>query len=149
MGGGIGMVIDNMFIGAYGLGSADYENWLRGDDSFVDLAHGGLWFGYNYKTYKLLHLFTSAKVGWGAINFDPDWDFNRRGEVDGVFVITPEVGVEVNVTRWFRLAGTLNYRIVNDVEQTGYTNSDFSGVNFGLTMRFGWFGRSRGSYDDM
>ena len=146
VGGGIGLVVDNLFLGAYGLGSADYERWIQGDDSYIDMAHGGLWVGYNYKTYKLYHLYTSMKVGWGAIDIDTDRDIFRNGDVDGIFVLTPEVGIELNVARWFRIAGTLNYRIVDGVETESFSNSDFSGVNFGLTLRFGWFGRRRGEY---
>ena len=146
IGGGAGVVIDNMFVGAYGLGSANYEDWIQGDDAFVDIAHGGFWIGYNYKTYKLLHLYSSAKIGWGAIGINPDIDFNRRGNIDGVFVVTPEVGVELNVARWFRIAGTVSYRVVNGVDSPEYSNNDFSGLNAGFTMRFGWFGRKKDSF---
>ena len=146
IGGGVGLVIDNMFLGAYGIGSADYERWLQGDDSYIDIAHGGLWLGYNYKTYKLYHLYSSVKLGWGAVGIDTDREIFRNNDIDGIFVVTPEVGIELNVAKWFRLAGTLGYRIVDGVESDGFTNSDFSGVNLGITMRFGWFGRKRGDY---
>ena len=147
MGAGVGLVVDNLFLGAYGQGSANYEGWLEGDDAYVDLAHGGLWIGYNYKTYKLLHLYSSAKVGWGAVDIDPDIDFDRRGRLDAVFVVTPEVGVELNVARWFRIAATLNYRVVSGVDTQGFDNNDFGGLNAGITMRFGWFGR-KGNVDN-
>ena len=145
MGGGVGLVLDNLFIGAYGLATANYEGYLQGDDANLDIAHGGLWLGYNYKTYKLVHLYSSAKVGWGAVDIDPDLDFNRRGSLDAVFVVTPEVGVELNVARWFRIAASLSYRVVSGVDAAGLSNNDFGGLNAGITMRFGWFGRKRNS----
>ena len=44
---------------------------------------------------------------------------------------SPELGVELNIFRWFKIAGTAGYRQVTGVnEALGQTNEDFSGFNF-------------------
>lgn len=144
-GGGGGLVIGNAFLGGYGLGSVDLNNVIDGNDiKQIDLAHGGFWVGYTYQPYKLLHLFSSAKIGWGAVNINTDnFDlFDDRN--DEIFVLTPELGLELNVFKWFRVAGTAGYRYVNGTNGgIIYKDEDFSGFVSTLSLRFGWFGSKR------
>ena len=54
---------------------------------------------------------------------------------------TPEVGLELNVFSFFRIAATASYRWVNGVETLPtYTNDDLSSFGATLTLRFGGFG---------
>ena len=136
-GGGGGIIIDNFFIGAYGLGSGDWNDF---EDGKLEMGHGGFWLGYTSPHYRLVHLYSSVKLGWGAIDLDLD-DFNGS---DNIFVATPEVGAELNLTRWLKVAGTVGYRNVTGVkESTGTKNSDYSGMVGTLTFRIGAFGRWR------
>ena len=144
-GGGGAVVIGGAFFGGYGVSSFNLnEVILNNTFDQIELGHGGFWVGYTYQPYKLVHLFSSAKIGWGAVNistdnFDP---FNQRS--DQVFVMTPELGLELNVFKWFRVAGTVGYRWVNGTNGDGqYTDEDFSGAISTLTLRFGWFGNKR------
>lgn len=149
VGGGGGVIIDNFFIGAYGLGSVRNLRYnINNEDFKMDLAHGGLWMGYTPQTFKMVHPYTSLRVGWGfaEIRNDPfqsgDPFYNRNTNGDAVFVLTPEVGVELNLTRFFRISGSIGYRWVNDVDQlVDFNNNDFRSVTGQLTFRFGWFGR--------
>ncbi len=144
-GGGLGLVIDNFFIGGYGLAAVDLDALIddNAESLEVDIAHSGLWLGYTFPSHKLLHLFTSVRAGWGLVN--TTFDNNGINNGDRIFVVTPEAGVEVNLFRWLRLAGTVGYRQVNGVNNaiSGLTNSDVSGVTGGLTLRIGGFGRHR------
>jgi len=82
-------------------------------------------------------------LGWGVINVDFDDNLPYR-DIDKIFVASPEIGLELNLTNWFRVGGTIGYRFVNGANtQFGYKNEDFSGAYIGLTARFGWFGRRR------
>ncbi len=142
VGGGGGVIIDNFFIGAYGIGSARNLHYnIRNEEFRMDLAHGGIWLGYTPMTFKLVHPYTSARIGWGFAEIrDDPFVFDHGG--DAVFVFTPEVGVELNLTRFFRISGSVGYRFVNDVDQLDmFTNKDFSSFTGQLTFRFGWFGR--------
>jgi len=145
VGGGGGLIIDNFFVGFYGMGSIDpIQDNISGRGEFeMDLAHGGLWLGYTPFTFKMIHPYASAKIGWGFADIREDlFTINSTG--DGIFVITPEVGMEVNLTRYFRIGASVGYRIVSDVDQLpGLTNKDFSSLSGQLTFRFGWFGRAK------
>lgn len=144
-GGGGGVVIGGAFIGAYGLGSVNLGDLLDGQHiDKIELGHGGLWLGYTYAPYKLLHPFSSVKVGWGAVNIDTDNFDPFNGRSDEVFVLTPELGLELNIFKWFRVVGGVGYRWVNGTDGgTVYNNEDFSGLVTNLTLRFGWFGNRR------
>jgi hypothetical protein len=144
VGGGGALVINSFFIGGYGLASVDFEKlYDNGDVDVLDIGHGGFWLGGTFQPYRLLHVYGSAKLGWGAINIDLN-DNTPYRDLDKIFVATPEIGVELNVTRWFRLAGTVGYRYVTGVSETlGLRDEDFSGAIAAVTLRFGWFGRRR------
>jgi hypothetical protein len=77
-------------------------------------------------------------------------NFNTR--LGNCFVATPELGFELNITRFFRIAATAGYRIVAGISEVNFTdaqgnliekinNSDFSSPMGALTFKFGWFGR--------
>jgi len=144
VGGGGALVINSFFIGGYGLASVDFEQlYDNGEIDVLDIGHGGFWLGGTYQPYQLLHVYGSAKLGWGAINIELN-DNTRYRDLDKIFVATPEIGVELNLTRWFRLAGTVGYRYVTGVNETlGLRDEDFSGAIAAVTLRFGWFGRRR------
>lgn len=141
---GGGLVLNSMFIGAYGLASTDVDDWLEeGDLEVLDIGHGGLWIGGGFKPYKLLHVYGSARLGWGAVNIRLN-DNVEYEDVDKIFAATPEIGMELNITRWLRLAGTVGYRFVSGTrESNGYTDEDFSGAIAGITLRIGGFGSNR------
>ena len=142
---GAGLIFGDGFIGAYGQGYADLDGWnWQGNDNSIDFAHGGLWLGYTPYQTRAIHPFSSVKLGWGAVdiqdidNFDPTID-----DFDQVWVIQPDLGLELNVFRFMRLSGTVGYRWVNDVELNGLSNGDFRGWTAGLSLRIGWFGNSK------
>lgn len=145
IGGGGGIVIDNFFFGGYGLGSVDFEELFdNGDVSVLDIGHGGFWLGGTFAPHKLVHLYTSARIGWGAVDVELNDPAVRYSDLDKIFVVTPEIGLELNFTRWFRVAGTVGYRWVDGTnENRGYSNEDFSGAIIGMSLRFGWFGSNR------
>lgn len=149
IGGGGGLLINSFFIGGYGMGSLDFGELLErdGDIESIDLGHGGVWLGFSVPTHKLVHFYGSARVGWGAI--DIEFEDSSFDDFDQVFVFTPEAGIELNVTRWFKLAGTVGYRFLDGVnENSTYTNDDFRGAFAGITLRFGGFGSSWRSKDN-
>lgn len=143
-GGGFGLVINNFFIGGYGVASVDYEELFNnGEVNVLNMSHGGFWLGSTFQPYRLLHLYGSARLGWGGVDIDLN-DNTRYRDVDKIFVITPEVGVELNITKWMRLAGTVGYRYTTGLDESiGYQDEDFSGLMAGVTLRFGWFGRGK------
>lgn len=143
-GAGGGVVVDNFFFGAYGMAGLDLGDVFEDVNEVeqLDIAHGGFWLGYTYATNKVVHPFAGMRLGWGAVNIQFDDPSQTYESVDKIFVFTPELGAEVNLTRWWRLAGTAGYRVVSGVDaETGFRNSDFRGWIATITMRFGGFSR--------
>ncbi len=140
-GGGFGLVIGTVFIGGYGNSSGNLDDVIQ-DEPFLDLAHGGLWLGFTPLSKKLFHPIASLRLGTGAV--DVDLADNKHFKKDFVSVITPELGVELNITKIFRLAVTGNYRFVRGIEAANpRTNKDYEGLNIAVGLRIGWFGRWR------
>ncbi len=145
VGGGGAIVFSDFFIGAYGVASGDFQQLLDDNDlDQLDIGHGGLWLGFTPRTYGLIHLYSSARIGWGALDIDLKDGGVRYSELDKVFVLTPEIGLEANVTKWLRVSGTIGYRWVRGVRDNGFIeNQDFTGSISSITLRIGWFGHRR------
>jgi hypothetical protein len=143
-GGGGGLVFQRMFVGVFGMGET-FDTPKVGQDQLA-IGYGGLWLGYVVPSHKLLHLYASAKIGGGGIgytDFEDRWDFDDDWN-DAVLVAVPEAGLELNLTRWFRMSGSVGYRFVNGFEGNALVGkNDLNAPVFNLTMRFGWFGGGR------
>lgn len=138
VGGGGALILEDFFLGGYGLGN-DQANVQIGSDLYdIKFRHGGLWFGYVPKSYKVAHLYSSARVGWGRTELRLD---GRREYSDRIFVLTPEIGVEFNVFDFFKLAVTGGYRWVNGIDRlpAEVKNEDFNSPFAMFSFRFGGF----------
>ncbi len=149
VGGGGALILDNFFFGGYGLGT-DAPNLSFGGETYdIDFNHGGFWLGYSAIPNKVVHIYSSLRLGWGDTTLR-DGDGDKRFS-DNMYVVSPEVGVELNVTSWFRLDLTAGYRFVNGVDDlpeiSGLNDDSFTSPFAGITFRFGGFG-DWGDYDD-
>ncbi len=137
VGGGGALLINDFFLGGYGMGTSYPDIRLNSRDYNVRFKHGGFWLGYTVKENKLLHLYSSVKVGWGRAQLRRDGETEYT---DRHFALTPELGLEVNIFDWFKLGLTGGYRYVNGINALpGLDNSDFSSPVGILTFRFGGF----------
>ncbi len=143
MGGGGGIIINNLFIGGYGMGKTNqllYKNDVTGDH-VMGFGHGGFWFGYTALYNKAVHPVFHTQVGWGAITKrQKNWDnYNDQDvEMDNVFVISPTLELELNFSRFFKLGGGLTYTYVYNTDGP-YTFSDFHKPGVFVSFKFGWF----------
>ena len=152
MGGGGGVLVNNrFFFGGFGTG---VTNRIRSEADIYDgydinFGYGGLWTGYNFLPQKPLHPTVSLLSGWGNIDIEDSYvnDIMNDDLIyvnDQVFVLTPTVEVELNITTFFKIGIGANYRLVFGVDDLiGYDNSDFSGPSGFLSFKFGGFRRSR------
>lgn len=141
MGGGGAVMLNDFFFGGYGLGLTnaipDYVN-LNNNDR-LSLGHGGFWLGYSLFGERPIHVSISSLIGWG------EFGIMQYGEYypyirDKIFVITPTLEVELNLTRYFRIGAGASYNIYTMVDQMpGYKNSDLSAPGGFLSFKFGWF----------
>lgn len=143
VGGGGAAIIGEFFFGGFGQGSGDGEAVFNNERYDVSLGVGGFWLGYTPRSHKLIHPYTSLKIGWGGVNMDlEEDDDNSRDDFNSrITLIQPELGLELNITRWFRLAMTGGYRYVSGVNNLpgDLSNQDFRSVIGNLTFRFGGF----------
>ena len=148
VGGGGAVIVGDFFLGGYGMGSTG-QNWIEGVEPYeIDLGHGGFWVGGTYPSHKLFHLFSSVKIGWGAVGIK---FFDDNATVaDNVFVLTPEAGIELNIFRWFRIAASANYRWVDGINPAlaGVNRNYYNGFGCNLTFRLGGFGSNWQRWDD-
>lgn len=144
-GGGGGVILNNFFIGGFGQGSGFAEHPIDDRIYSIQLAYGGLWMGYGTPNNKAIHFFSSLKLGGGSVNIPGDDNGDPLFE-ENIFVVQPEIGVEINLLKWCRLALTADYRVVGGIQSSrlaGLSNSDFDSPGGTLTLRFGTFSRNR------
>jgi hypothetical protein len=172
MGGGAAMLVDQrFFIGGYGLGLTtqhqqnltkvnpyDYDENITYKGLYTRFGHGGFWLGYIHQPYKPINFGINTKLGWGAVSMTQKTQkdaSNRWIYVmnDNVFVITPELDVNLNLLTWMRMSLGLGYRFVTGVNDTyDYWNENdelvqadyfsknaLNSVTGSITFAFGFF----------
>jgi hypothetical protein len=142
MGGGGAVLLNDFYFGGYGLGLTnaipDYVNDNANDR--LTLGHGGFWIGYSLFGDKPIHLSISSLIGWGEfgiMQYDGYYPFVR----DKIFVLSPTLEVELNLTRYFRIGAGATYNIYTLVDENlhGYKSNDLSSPGGFLSFKFGWF----------
>jgi len=165
-GGGAVLFNQTFFFGAYGMGIAshhDVKGLIVKQTNGVDITyptmrtvfgHGGFWLGYIHHRKEAIHWGVSAKIGWGSIGLmDADFEEESHTKVglDQVFVFTPQVEMEMNITRWFKINIGAGYRFVDGIDKTYrngngelvqfYKSSDYNSPQASISLLFGGFGR--------
>jgi hypothetical protein len=141
MGGGICVLLGDLFLGGYGEGLTN-EIKPAGFTDRLSYGHGGFWTGYSFLSKKAFHPTVSAQIGWGNVS---DRDDTGDDAPDHIFVFTPTAELEMNFTRFFRLGIGVHYRFVTGVDyqpdpsRPPLSNADFSGPGAQLIFKFGWF----------
>lgn len=151
-GGGGALVLSHLFIGGYGqrtkFAGFNLQNTSTGGTDFYDsrFGHGGLWFGLVPKQYKLVHFYSSLKVGWGKADLIKEGDDKKDRIRDRIFALTPEIGFEVNLTDFLKLSLSGGYRWINGISRLPtLDNDDFSSPIGIITFRIGGF--DEGNFD--
>jgi len=144
-GGGGAIIINEFFFGGFGQGETFGQHLVEGLNYDLNLSQGGIWVGYVRPSKQLVHGFGSFKFGFGEVMLkrNPlDGELLEGKDIkDNISVISPEIGAEINIAPWVRLAVTGGYRWVTGVDKLPYfTESDFQSPIFGITLRFGNFG---------
>ena len=129
-----GVMLDNFFLGGYGVGLTD-NSQIQED---VEFGYGGLFLGYRFLADKVFHPSVSAVMGMGSINSVEDF-FPE----DHIYVIAPIVELEINFTRFLKVSFGGSYRFVVGISDEGagseFSSNDFSGPAGIVSFRFGWF----------
>lgn len=163
-GGGGALINQKFFIGGAGEGLSTSHSFPEIAQSQTDhtakyqglelnVGYGGLWLGYIHKSYNVVHWGLSTKFGPGAISlFDRDYPTDKYQEIasDFVFVISPQLELEVNMARWFKMNFAAGYKLFTGIDDKTYFNTDgqevkyytpsmFNTPYFSIGFYFGWF----------
>lgn len=136
-----GIFNDHFVFGFYKL---DLENSVfSNNDNYIgsrmNFDHKGLWLGYIFMPNKMIHFNINVQAGKGNLEIY-DSILDTWIEDDFIFVVTPSLEAEFNVTKFLRVGLGANYRLAMDVNEfNNYNNNDFSNLGGFISFKFGWF----------
>ena len=115
-----------------------------GEDRYLNFGYGGMILGLVLGSDRLVHLTAHSLIGPGSVGYRhprlTDLGWRSEDSVQHlVFVIQPTLGVELNVTRFFRIAADGSYRYVIGSDLAYMTAGDLCGFGAELTLKFGKF----------
>lgn len=168
LGGRLGWIMNHGF--TFGLAGYGFTGNVKKEVTYIDPAssipngitsvynigggYGGLFVEPIVLPKTPVHVSFPIFFGVGGIGYYIPYDINDNdynydfGSVENsvVTVFKPGVDLEFNITRFFRLGISANYRLVNNLEltldETTGTNLDpayLNGFNYGFSLKFGWF----------
>ena len=143
VGGRGGWIIDHKLViggGGYGL----TKNLNKGEDDISDgstlsFGYGGFELEYIFGSDKLVHGSIYTLIGGGSLSLMGDETDNHTIETNEYFVFEPDLNLELNVTKFFRIGLGVGYRFVAGDDFLDYDYLDLSGVTGTLTFKFGKF----------
>lgn len=153
VGGYGGWLINHSFMiggGGYGLANSIHASrtaqlyYGTGDNLAIQFGYGGLVLEFIGIPNSLVHYSVSALIGGGGVNYNYIHDvynpfFDNTQHNSACFVLEPGAGVELNITRFFRMNAGVGYRLVRGTDLPGITDSDLSDLSGYLTFKFGKF----------
>lgn len=148
-GGGGAVMFNDFFFGGYGAKVAipNVTRQIGQVDYRLRTQQGGLWAGYDIQAHRLIHFTSSVKIGWGRLRFYQQersfFDNALSNFHEDFLMITPELGVEVNITRFMKVAFTGGYNAAfhNAVQEDNGSKINLNGQYGSITFKFGWFGK--------
>lgn len=134
-GGGGGILINNFLFGGYGEGMSSRYVQFEDKTSIREFGHGGFILGYELFPNNIIHPVITTRAGWGDAKgrYSSGDYFNQN-----VYVFTPAITAEVNLTRFCKVNIGAEYRQVLGAKGE-LKNSDLSNVGVYTSLVFGWF----------
>jgi hypothetical protein len=146
-----GYVIDHsLTIGLAGYGfvnELDYNHVSNGVHINTGLAggYGGIFIEPVIASRQPAHLSFPVLFGVGGIatvdnsDWRDDYHYDFDSESDAYLVVEPAAELELNLTKFMRMAAYASYRVTSDIELNGISKNVLNGWNFGLTLKVGKF----------
>jgi hypothetical protein len=144
------IVNHSLAIGFVGYGFANdfnYNEIVNGNTLDFGLAggYGGLFIEPIITSRLPAHLSFPILFGVGGIAkvdnsnwWENNYD-NNNPESDAYLVFEPAIELELNLTRFARMAAFASYRLTSDINLDGINKNVLKGWNFGLTFKVGKF----------
>jgi len=110
------------------------------DGLSISGGYGGVIFEPIVFPLKPVHISFPIFVGAGAVGSFTDYTYFSTYSINDFFwVIEPQAELELNLTRWFRLAFYAGYRYTSDIVIEGISTDALRGYSAGLTAKMGLF----------
>jgi len=106
---------------------------------YLNMGYGGLFLEGIWDYQKKWHATTRILIGGGGINLRDEGDEVDTGKETGFFIIEPAVGIEFNLTEYFRMASGLAYRRLFVDELAQFNADNLSGFSFFMQFKIGRF----------
>jgi hypothetical protein len=144
VGGRGGWIINGSLViggGGYALANVgSFENLTNGagDPGGLEMAYGGLEFGYVHRPDDRVHVSLGLLIGAGGVTWNPDGQAGGPAD-DAFFVFEPELDVVLTATGFLRVALGASYRLTQGVELFDLDDADLSGLAGLVMLKFGSF----------
>lgn len=136
-GGGGGVLLNDFFVGGYGMSNTTKISYNNSD---MSVSYGGLWIGYSYHSSRAIHPAFYLQTGWGRIKSPSELKYNENYTTnDRIFVVNPEIELEMNIFRFLRISFGINYRIIGGIDSNNENIPNLSGPGANIMFKFGWF----------
>jgi hypothetical protein len=144
-------IVDHGFylgVGGYGMTwGIDAPPDEYGDKQYLHMGYGGVLMGYTFFSNWLVHANIEHIIGAGGYglvnNAFGDENFERhmdRNNANAFFVWDPQVTMELNVAKYFRVTAGVGYRaLAIPREKHGFSSQDLSGITGSLSFKAGKF----------
>jgi hypothetical protein len=133
----------------YGLiPSTTYNRISNFGKAYAVGGYGGFFVEPVFFSNHVVHFTLPVSAGAGWLGYIEDYEDDERDRwddeddlIDGdvMWYIEPGISAEVNVTRWFRIAGGYSRRFTQDLDLYNTSSNAFSTNNYSLTFKFGRF----------
>lgn len=130
-GGGYGLVTEHR------IPNPEYGHSPR--SQFAMNGYGGFEIEYTNRSWQLAHMTVSTLIGGGGLMIRDRGFHEVDDNPDAYFVFEPGLNLELNITRFFRIATGVTYRLTSGIGRAGFSDDDFSGINGAITFKFGGF----------
>ncbi len=152
-GGHGGLIFDKKYMIGFGGAGIASSNTFMGIDPAQEMklvgGYGGLNIGYILSPNDVFHFNFPLFVGIGGLQMvDPSFNFDAQNPyltdvIDRTifYIVQPGVNVETNVTKFFRIALGVNYRLTQgaEFESNNIYDQDISGLAFSMSFKLGLF----------
>jgi hypothetical protein len=148
IGGGGGLLINKaFFLGGYGMAMVtnNYRPVPELNDSLASLTfgHGGIWVGSAFWPKSVIHPILSLRAGWGGVSWrrqeNDYWPNSFSNTSSGVFVMTPSLGIQINVMRYLRACIEFSRRYVSGLNLSHLNSNNLNGTSFSFSLFVGGF----------
>jgi len=116
--------------------------------AYLRTGYGGLYLSYINSSDELVHFTINTLIGAGGATYSSSisdlFNDNKRQhtniyETTAYFIFEPNLGMEINFFKVFRIELTAGYRFISGLELSKTKNSDLSGFSGGIAFKFGSF----------